>query len=727
MARRFRLSRRLRLLLGILAAVPLLLVSAAGAGATPMGGNMSTGASLWPRFSAPSVVFSADVRGMSATDELTAISLEGTFNAEQHPDRLYLVQEADDVFWQAQIPKGVQVVSIPPAPSPGSQLQLLLQRFKPFIKGAIETDPSNADTVNLASTMAGLDQAIVISPSQEPLVQSLGIPILYTFDTPAFTSDTPAQTYQWGVTNLLPKSDTELLVMLPGTDVNHIRDYAIATGAFMFYLTSTNSAQKPVFDTIFRDTPANTPVMGYIPNEGPDVAELSSLGHFLNASDFLTNESVWAAMPAPASLTEPSQPAAIQAQPNTVYVAFPVSDGDNAQYMQHHMQQLWNADANLGGVPEGWTVAPGAVDFDPTLLEWFNSRLPKNSEFLAGPSGVGYATQMSGSNLTTFARLTAQYMRRDDIKTVDDWEALSDLTPYVQASGLSSISLGSRLAPEQVSGATVMGQTSGYISSPDQMFCTVLQQSDSMQPGQPIFLQPLVDGWDITPTSLLQIAQSLALAAQASGEHVVFMTPTELAMTMRDYYAGQESGLPTANAQSETGAQALARPSAGTPFPYGSVTVTGSNLVTNPSGAEGTTGWTTADPTGTGRSVDATLSAATYQGQPALHWIDTITTEQDWVHYYPAVQNGDTYTFSVQVAGSGQIFMDPWSGTTDLATIPINLTSSYQTLTWTETIPSNAPTGQSGQAPQLQVRESGAGPVDVYFRDASVAQSTARC
>jgi hypothetical protein len=251
-----------------------------------------------------------------------------------------------------------------------------------------------------------------------------------------------------------------------------------------------------------------------------------------------------------------------------------------------------------------------------------------------------------------------------------------------------------------------------------------VQQSASDQPNQPLFLAPLVDGWNLDPTDILHIAQQLETAGKASGLHYVFTTPTELALTMRKYYAGQEDGLPTANAQSVTGAQALQKPIISPPYQANPVTVTGSNLVDNPSGASGTDGWTTAGPD---RSGDATLTATTYQGGPALQWTDTTTTLPDWIHYYPAVQNGHTYTFSVDLAGSGQAYLNVWTGNADLQTIPVNLTSTYQTLTWTVTIPSDAPTSPNAQAPQIQVRESAVAPVSVYIRNASVAESTPRC
>jgi hypothetical protein len=412
-----------------------------------------------------------------------------------------------------------------------------------------------------------------------------------------------------------------------------------------------------------------------------------------------------------------------------VYVAFLVSDGDNSQYMQHTMSRVWQ-DPALGSVPEGWTIAPGTVDFDPTMLEYFTDHLAANNELVAGPSGIGYATEMSGSALSSFVSLSNQIMTQDNLHTVDNFEVGGDLGEYAQTFDQPSIALNAPLVEEQNGRNVAFGQTNAYIQAPQPLFCIIHQQSATKQARQPLFIEPLVDGWTLRPTDLLHIAQQLTLAGQQQGVNYVFTTPTELALTMRGYYAGDEAGLAAANAQSMTGAQELQEPLVSGNYPTSTVQTTGANLVTNPSGTSGATGWTTAAfPSATPNGSSA-VTATTYQGSPALHWTDTITNVQSWAHYYPAVQNGDTYTFSVDVAGSGQVFMDAWSATRgagDQYSLPVRLTSSFQRLTWTVTIPSYAPTGQTGGAPQLQLRESGVGPVSVYFRNASVEASNPAC
>jgi hypothetical protein len=640
--------RKRSLALAVAALLALGLTAVSGVPAASAAPRTPSGTSLWPRFSTPRTVLAANATDLSGEDQLTATTLEGVYNAAQRPSRLYLIQKADDQFWLDQLSRRVHVVTIQP-PSQDTLLQALLQRFRSVIKGAIVTNPSNPDTVDLATTMAGLDHAIVIAPDQESLIAALNIPVLYSFDTAAFTADTPVETYQWAVQNLLPQTSTRLVVVLPDTNDGDIRDYAVATGAFVFWLTTADADEVSLFNTIIEHTPVNTPVLGYVANENDDVADLSSLGHFLNGSDDVTNET---------------------------------------------------------------------VDYDPAMLEYYNSHLPRNSELEAGPSGIGYTSETSGADMTQFAELTRQIMARDGLDTVDTYEPPAELSQYSDGQYPVGVSKNAPLLYEQTGKTAIYGQTSGYLNTLESLFCTIHQQSTTEQAGgQPLFLEPLVDGFVYGVTDLLHIAQQLTLAGNAAGINFVFTTPTELELTMQRYYAGQEAGLPAANAQSMTGAQVLAEPSAGSPLPTGTVQVTGQNLVTNPSGASGTTGWTTSG---------GTVTATTYLGQPALQWTSDVTSAESWVHYYPAVTDGQTYTFSADVAGSGQVFMDVYDGS-DETTLPVQLTSTYQQLTWTVTIPSNAATGQTGSAPQLQIRDSGAGPVSLYISDASVAASTAAC
>lgn len=679
---------------------------------------------LWPTFSTPKSLVVANVEDLSDAEVLTATTLEGVYNGEQHSNRLYLIETSPDQWWlqHGGIPKGIRTTLFDGGTASAGLLTPLLEGYKSYIKGAIVTNATNDNTINLATTMAGIDHAVVIEPSEESLMQTLGIPIIYSFNTTTFTNDSALQTYEWAVQNLLPDTNSKDLVMLNPEDYADLRDYIVASRSFVFYLTSTvSTAETDLMNQILATRAPGTPVLGYIPNETSDVADLSSVGHFLNASDLLSDESVWASMPSPAALRQPFKPAPVSAEPNTVYVAFPVSDGDNAQYVENKMSQVWQ-DPDLGAVPEGWTVAPGMIDYAPSLLEYFYRHLPKDSELIAGPSGIGYATDTDSSEMQQFAQLSAGIMARDDIHTVDNWEAPSLLDQYAEDSGIRSISSEYSIPYQSIGNSVIFGQTSSYITTPESLYCEVAEQTSSYSvAGQPLFLEPLADGWTITPQDVLNVAQQLTLLGERTGQKFVFLTPTELSETMQRYYDNEETGLPSSNVQAETGAATLLQTLQTPSYSFTAGETSGTNLVTNPSGASGTSGWVMAY-----GGDDATLSSTTVNGSAALNWtVSSNFDKTDWLSYYPDVTNGDTYTFSAKVSGSGEIYLNVWTGTANVPTKIVRLTSTPQTVTWTVAIPSNAPTGQTGQAPQLQLDAPGS--LNVNIQDATVQASTQSC
>jgi trimeric autotransporter adhesin len=97
-----------------------------------------------------------------------------------------------------------------------------------------------------------------------------------------------------------------------------------------------------------------------------------------------------------------------------------------------------------------------------------------------------------------------------------------------------------------------------------------------------------------------------------------------------------------------------------------------------------------------GASVVRTKNA---QGQPAVHWTESNVVANTWIQADPSPDliPGDSYTASVTVQGSGQVYLDFFNGGTDVDSSPVTLTAAPQTLTVTTT-------AVSGRAPQFQIR-----------------------
>jgi GxGYxY motif-containing protein len=211
---------------GIPATATAVTVERPAAGGTPQ---------LWPKLSPFQTMVVANLAGGTSEQELAATTLEGAYNQLQGTNRLYVVWSSDDQTWLSDnVLTGVQW-----SPLAG--------------QGAILINPSDPDTINLATTMAGIDDAMVADPSQLPLLRKYGIPVIHTFAHQAFASATAA--YRWEFTHLFPQTNPADLVILNAGDYGSLRDYIIATRSFVFYLTSTDPAQKPLMNLIIRGRP----------------------------------------------------------------------------------------------------------------------------------------------------------------------------------------------------------------------------------------------------------------------------------------------------------------------------------------------------------------------------------------------------------------------------------------------------------------------------------------
>lgn len=118
----------------------------------------------------------AELSALSGDEQLLLTSLEGLVNRQQ--PRLYLdwpqlSDKSDDAVNQAWLEQfernGVQSVDVTSDPFD------LIDKYKSIIRGAIVYDVQVPDTINLASTMAGVSDAVLAT---EDLARRFNIPIL---------------------------------------------------------------------------------------------------------------------------------------------------------------------------------------------------------------------------------------------------------------------------------------------------------------------------------------------------------------------------------------------------------------------------------------------------------------------------------------------------------------------------------------------------------------------
>lgn len=125
-------------------------------------------------------------------------------------------------------------------------------------------------------------------------------------------------------------------------------------------------------------------------------------------------------------------------------------------------------------------------------------------------------------------------------------------------------------------------------------------------------------------------------------------------------------------------------------------------------------------------TIPGTITPATLpDGTSAVHWVQPAEANQTWIYYVPSgIVQGDTYSASITVQGTGSIYFNFYNGKANNTTGVVNLSSNApQTFTINQLA---IPTGTQTATPRLQVEEqAGAGPLDLYVSDAVVQQVTA--
>ena len=123
--------------------------------------NLSLGKNYKP-------AFFLDVKNLHFEEKLLVSSLQGTMNKNE--PRVFIIWEDDGLKWKNWIQKrfGIKFED-------AKTLENLILLSKSSVDGYILWDPKQIETANIATTISGLDNLIVVSPDLENIVKKAGI------------------------------------------------------------------------------------------------------------------------------------------------------------------------------------------------------------------------------------------------------------------------------------------------------------------------------------------------------------------------------------------------------------------------------------------------------------------------------------------------------------------------------------------------------------------------
>ncbi len=380
---------------------------------------------ILPAFQPPQQLTIFDLRGASQDVQLSATTMAGLINRPQ--PMAYFIIEDNDEFWRKEL---LGAIPQETSPSKGDEvLAGMLLAFRSCTKGMIIYDPNMPDSINIATTLAGQRDGIVVSPTQVQELQDLyHLPILEDLRTYQWSNR--LQAYDWARENLLDGASAHIIAGLDPRNTAGVRSFLVANCGFVYWLdarkqlpdsTDSSKSERSLIEEIFAALPPGAVHLGWFIDEGSGVALASQAALPVLASDLSFNLEVWASVQPekPQVQTAPVVQAEPLAATDQVYVSFSFSDGDNLQYSQRRMLHLWQ-DPARGSVPIGWTISPALMQGAPSIADYYVRTATPNDELIAGPSGAAYMypSHWPEDHFPSFLQRTGLLMQSLQMKTI---------------------------------------------------------------------------------------------------------------------------------------------------------------------------------------------------------------------------------------------------------------------------------------------------------------------
>jgi len=442
-----------------------------------------------------------DLSNKSEEEQSLFVSLQGLVNRSQ--PRIYVYQpipemsgyvyplNEDKTLWLEEYGMTYDDVTENP--------YSLITKYKDVVKGLIVYDDKNVHTLNLASTIAGVKDGLICAPSLvEKLTTAYNLPVLVDLRENNFK--TKEEVYTYAYNNYWKDSPKTFIVGIdPNQHIGQMRDYVVAKRAMCLWLDPATDSQ--LLDKFLSETVLGKSIwIGWWPNEIPGVAKAAEYQVSTIAGDWFTNLTLHAGINK--KVTYPAVPEK-PALENKIYVSAILSDGDNIQYMEHFMRNIW-ADPRRGEIPVSWTINPLAAAVCPGILDYYMKTATTNDAFISGPSGYGYTypNYWTDDNLKNYTVHSQDFMNATGIRGITLWgdnfksyETYTSNMPAVWGLTSQNSNLGLQIIQDKM---PVIGNNPSYTTSTDSITSALRDAAEGWNGEKPKFVSIQAVPWNMT-------------------------------------------------------------------------------------------------------------------------------------------------------------------------------------------------------------------------------------
>ena len=301
-----------------------------------------------------------------------------------------------------------------------------------------------------------------------------------------------------------------------------LRDYAVANAASVVWLDLTAARQRRLLDRYLARAATNSAYLGWCPEgvagefSGVELCARHTVA--VAPADYFENMSVFSGLRTGFDPEAPPAPPTPELE-SKVYLLVVMSDGDNLQYDQHRLRELWDQDAR-GEAAINWSISPLLVDAAPALLSYYLRTATTNDVLMCGPSGAGYTYPAAWPD-DEFRRYTERTGAYLDRMGVDSMSLLNreggsgvPLSEAAVAAYGRDVDPAGLYLPGDTAKVTdrqgVRQATGPYVSSVDGFVETVREQTPSDWSGErPVFVPVAPITWNMDTADVVSAIETL--------------------------------------------------------------------------------------------------------------------------------------------------------------------------------------------------------------------------
>lgn len=402
----------------------------------------------------------------------------------------------------------------------------LVKKYADSYKGIVLYSCEKSEHyVNLATTVSGLDSLLPVSVELYETVKEIFPNLEVKADLTALPFDNPVELYKYGYKTYWNRCTHKLIVSAAPRNRHYIRDLAAACGCFVIWTENRRRAEKAVYSKFLADMEAgNALATGWYTEERSGIGAAAEYGLSTVPSDYFENATVYAGMAH--AINIPAIPKTPKLE-NKIYIAIYLSDGDNVQYNQHAMLNLWR-NPDRGTCPINWTISPALADFAPGMLNYFYNTASDGDCFVSGPSGLGYSLLIDRHNklwnltdrakCTAYAQLTERYLNKTGIHSITVWDEMDEMHTEVYADVCRNLYGATMvewyMAPKLLETMTVkdtafIPNNPGYTPEIEAIYKVFKKKIDKWDRKSPLFLSAQGVSWNMTPANIKELAKKL--------------------------------------------------------------------------------------------------------------------------------------------------------------------------------------------------------------------------